>query len=165
MEFGEKLFYKVKRGSKLEKINERWEYGIFLGVRRKSDELWIGTREGIESPRSVKRIPAEQRWGEGCVNWIKWAPWRRYRDAVEVDWDLLEGVPAEEIIEAKNNRGTVIIETRERAPRESARKMLKSMDTLEVVGDVRVGLGDWQGSLIRQNAERDLGRQWLKMPR
>ncbi len=52
------------------------------------------------------------------MNWIRWAPWRRYKDAVEADGDLPEGVPAEEIIEAKNNRGTVIIETRERAPRE-----------------------------------------------
>ncbi len=64
LEFGEKLLYKVKRGSKLEKINERWEYGIFLGVRRKSNELWIGTKDGIESVRSVKRIPVEQRWGK-----------------------------------------------------------------------------------------------------
>ena len=118
LEFGEKLLYKVKRGSKLEKINERWEHGIFLGVRRKSNELWIGTKDGIESVRSVKRIPVEQRWGEDCVNWIRWAPWRRYKDAVEADGDLPEGVPAEEIIEAKNNRGTVIIETKARAPRE-----------------------------------------------
>ena len=54
LEFGEKLLYKVKKGSKLEKINERWEHGIFLGVRRKSNELWIGTRDGIESPRSSR---------------------------------------------------------------------------------------------------------------
>ena len=52
------------------------------------------------------------------MNWIMWAPWKRYKDAVEADGDLPEGVPAEEIIEAKNNRGTVIIETKARAPRE-----------------------------------------------
>ena len=117
LEFGEKLMYKLKRGPKLEKIKDRWEHGIFLGVRRKSNELWIGTREGIKSVRSVKRIPIEQRWGEDNVNWIQWAPWRRYKDAVEADGDLPEGVPAEELIEAKN-RGTRIIETRKRAPRE-----------------------------------------------
>ena len=55
LEFGEKLFYKVKRGAKLEKIKARWEHGIFLGVRRKSNELWVGTVDGIESIRSVKR--------------------------------------------------------------------------------------------------------------
>ena len=41
-----KLLYKVKRGPKLEKINERWQHGIFLGVRRKSNELWVGAVQG-----------------------------------------------------------------------------------------------------------------------
>ena len=47
----------------------------------------------------------------------------------------------------------------------SARKTQRIMDTRGDVEDVRVGPGDWQDSLIRQNAERDLGRQWQKMPR
>jgi len=117
LEFGEKVFYKLKRGLKLEKIKDRWEHGIFFGVRRKSNELWIGTSGGIESVRTVERIPLERRWGEDNVNWIQWAPWRKYKDVVEADGDLPEGVPAEELIEAKN-AGTRIIETRERAPRE-----------------------------------------------
>ena len=33
IEFGEKLLYKVKPTQKMEKINVRWEYGIFVGVR------------------------------------------------------------------------------------------------------------------------------------
>ena len=103
------------------------------------------------------------------MNWIRWAPWRRYKDAVEADKDLPEGVPAEEIIEAKNNRGIVIIELRlGRGHRESfisARKIMKIMGIREVVGDVRVGLGDWQGNLIRLSVEKDLGRQWQRMPR
>ena len=31
VEFGEKLLYKVKPTAKLEKINSRWEFGIFVG--------------------------------------------------------------------------------------------------------------------------------------
>ena len=71
LEFGEKVLYKFKRGSKLEKNNDRWEHGIFLGARRKSNELWIGTRGGIESVRSARRILIEQRWGEDNVNWVQ----------------------------------------------------------------------------------------------
>ena len=41
IEFGEKLLYKVKPTAKLEKINSRWEFGIFVGARRRSGELWI----------------------------------------------------------------------------------------------------------------------------
>ena len=34
VEFGEKLMWKVKPKQILEKINSRWEYDIFVGVRR-----------------------------------------------------------------------------------------------------------------------------------
>ena len=61
LEFGVRLLYKLKRSPKLEKIKDRWEHGILLGVSRKSNELWIGTRQGVDSARSVKRIPIEQR--------------------------------------------------------------------------------------------------------
>ena len=47
VECGEKVLYKIKLGSKLEKINARWDYGIFVGVRRRSGELMFATKEGI----------------------------------------------------------------------------------------------------------------------
>ena len=81
----------------MEKLNPRWEYGIFVGVRRRSNEVVVVTEEGLEEARSVKRIPEENRWGEDNLSWVKWAPWRRYRDAVDADGDLPEGVPAEEL--------------------------------------------------------------------
>ena len=62
IEFGEKLLYKVKAGSKMEKLNPRWEYGIFVGVKRKSGEVWIAKENGIVAARSVRRIPEEERW-------------------------------------------------------------------------------------------------------
>ena len=31
VEFGEKVLYKVRLGSKMEKINPRWEHGVFVG--------------------------------------------------------------------------------------------------------------------------------------
>ena len=98
--------------------------------------------------RSVKRIPVQQRWGEDCVNWVKWAPWRRYKDAVEADGDLLQGVPAEEVIEARNNRGTVIIETRKRAPRD----FYISKEDAEKYGYTRGcgGCTSWTRGLARQ---------------
>ena len=36
-EFGEKVLYKLKLGSKMEKIKKRWDFGIFVGVRRRSN--------------------------------------------------------------------------------------------------------------------------------
>ena len=64
IEFGEKVLYKIKLGGKLEKLNARWAYGIFVGIRRKSNEVMVSTQEGIVFARSVKRIPMEKRWDE-----------------------------------------------------------------------------------------------------
>ena len=61
MEFGEKVLYKVKREAKQAKIRSRWEYGIFVGVRPKSGEVWIATTDATFSVRSVRRLPVEQR--------------------------------------------------------------------------------------------------------
>ena len=120
IEFGEEVVDKRMKGQKLEKLNARWEYGIFVGMRRKSNEVMIATEEGIEEVRSVRKLPKEQRWGEDTLNWVKWAPWRKYKDAIDADGDLPEGVPVEERSspeEARPDR-VVFVDTRERAPRQ-----------------------------------------------
>ena len=122
IEFGEKLLYKKKKGPKMEKLNPRWEYGIFVGLRRRSNEIIIiiiATEGGLEDARSVKRIPEANRWSVDSLSWVKWAPWRRYKDAVDADGDLPEGVPAEEIKRSEDKPGgLVFVNTRESAPRE-----------------------------------------------
>ena len=109
------MLYKVKLGGKLEKINARWEYGIFVGVRTKSGEVWIATREKLLLASSIRRIPVEQRWSRDCVEWVKWVPWNRYRDAPDADGDLPEGVPVVEPREIQSDVGSrfIIIKTRE----------------------------------------------------
>ena len=79
IEFGEKLLYKVKPKDKMEKINARWEYGVFVGVRRKSGEVWISIKDKVFAVRSVRRIPKEERWSEDCVGWVNRVPWNRYK--------------------------------------------------------------------------------------
>ena len=118
LEFGEKILYKMRKGQKMEKINARWEFGIFVGIKRKSNELWIATKEGIISVRSARRIPVEKRWSEDCVAWVKWAPWNRYKDARDADGDVPEGVPVEEKIEEGNGNKVVFVETRHKVPRD-----------------------------------------------
>ena len=41
IEFGEKLLYKIRPKEKDQKILDRWQHGIFVGIRRRSGELWI----------------------------------------------------------------------------------------------------------------------------
>eukprot|EP00973_Karenia_brevis_P010362 1405449-Karenia_brevis.AAC.1 len=47
VEFGEKLLYMRQRGAKLEKIKPRIEYGIFVGVNRKSNEFLVADEDGV----------------------------------------------------------------------------------------------------------------------
>ena len=62
VEFGEKLLFKRRKGKKLEKLNERWQYGVMVGVRRRSNEIMDATNLGIVMARSVRRILIERRW-------------------------------------------------------------------------------------------------------
>ena len=57
VEFGEKVLYKLKRKNKMEKINAKFAYGIFVGVKRSSNEIMVAHPEGIEYVRSVRRVP------------------------------------------------------------------------------------------------------------
>jgi len=47
----------IKLRDKLEKINARWEYGFFVGVRQRSGEVWIGTQSGIVKTGAVRMNP------------------------------------------------------------------------------------------------------------
>ena len=71
IEFGEKVLYTIQEGPKMAKTEARWEHGIFVGIRRRSNELMIATKDGVVFVRSAKRIPVERRWGEDCVNWVR----------------------------------------------------------------------------------------------
>ena len=119
VEFGEKIMYKVKMGSKMGKINARWEYGIFVGVRKRSNELMVAIPEKILHVRSIKRIPFEKRWSEDSVLWVKWAPWHKYRGAEDADGDVPEGVPAEEKeVSSGSGDKVVYVPTKEKIPRD-----------------------------------------------
>ena len=98
LEFGEKLLWRKKKGDKMAKLRSRWAYGIFVGVRRRSGELWVADKKGeIVKVRAVKRIPKEDRWSEDCASWVKYAPWNKYKDDPEADGEI----PDEKMVEAR----------------------------------------------------------------
>ena len=92
LEFCEKVLWKYHPGKKMEKLNARWGYGLFWGVKSRSGELIIVDSESkeIKYVRTVKRIPEEQRWDLNSLEWITTVPWNRGRGDKEADWDLPE---------------------------------------------------------------------------
>ena len=118
LEFGEKVLYKIKGDGKLNKIRPRWEYGIFVGVRPTSNEVWIATAEKTLSVRSVRRLPQEHRWGMDCVRWVRRTLWNRYKDDSGADGDLPEKVPQAVAPDVGPRGGIVFVETRDKIPRD-----------------------------------------------
>eukprot|EP00973_Karenia_brevis_P003516 486930-Karenia_brevis.AAC.2 len=47
IEFGEKALYRRAVGAKMEEIKSWWEYGIFVGVNRRSNKFLQADEEGI----------------------------------------------------------------------------------------------------------------------
>ena len=128
----------------------------------------VATEGGLEDARSAKRIPEGNRWSGDSLSWVKWAPWRRYKDAVDADGDLPEGVPAEDLKRNEDKPGgLVFVNTRESAPESFTltKRMPISMVTPGDVGDVLVSPGVWAGNLTLMIVGRGLERLCVRMPR
>ena len=54
-------------------------YGLFIGVRTRSNELIIVDQDtkDIKYVRSVGRVPEEQRWLANNLEWVTMVPWNR----------------------------------------------------------------------------------------
>ena len=64
-EFAESIWYKIPKrliGPDLNKWDDKWSVGVFLGVRTSSNEIYVGTGSGIVKCRTIRRRPASQRW-------------------------------------------------------------------------------------------------------
>jgi len=65
----------------------RWAEGVWLGVRDKSGDMYIGTDIGVIKVRSVRRKgTAQARWDAGLWERVKGTPWEPVpgREGVEV---------------------------------------------------------------------------------
>ena len=100
LEFGEKVLWKKVGGSRAEKFRGRWEYGIFIGVRRRSGEFWVADKDGkVQAIRSVRRLAVEERWGKDNRRWVKGVPWNRYKGDEYQDGEIPKGVEVEEKVD------------------------------------------------------------------
>ena len=120
VEFGEKLLWKVRPKHKLEKLNARWEFGVFVGVKAASGEIWVATKEGLQAVRSVRRLPLEDRWDSGNKCFVKHVPWNKSGEDPEADGELPGEVeaPATGGTEVAEPRRVIVVNTREAAPKE-----------------------------------------------
>ena len=91
VEFGEKLLWKKRAGQKMDKISSRWSYGIFVGVRSRSGELWVADKDGVHKVRSVRRLAQQDRWSADSISWVRHVPWHRYMGPGGCGWGQPDG--------------------------------------------------------------------------
>ena len=59
-----------------DKLDRRWENGIWLGMRDESGETLVGTSEGVVKCRDFQRKTMEsERWSKSGLDSIKGVPW------------------------------------------------------------------------------------------
>ena len=51
---------------KLNKLDNKWKVEIYLGIKDNTNEMFVGTSEGVFKVHSVKRKPEQERyqWSE-----------------------------------------------------------------------------------------------------
>ena len=70
--FGESVWYLKPKSAGKEKIKTRWATGILLGIRDESNEVLIGTEEGVIKVRTIRRKGThEERWNTVQIDRMK----------------------------------------------------------------------------------------------
>ena len=83
-----------KRDKGKDKLNPKFERGIWLGVHARSNEDIIGTPEGVLRASIVKRVPEDERWNKEAVLGIKGTPWKpRVQSEEESEEGQAEAAP------------------------------------------------------------------------
>ena len=91
IEFGEKLLWKVRQKNRLDKLNPRWENGVYTGVKATSGEVWAATKEGLQEVRSVRRIPVVEWWNDSNEDFVVHVLWNKRRTHMEIFQERLKG--------------------------------------------------------------------------
>ena len=77
MQFGEKMLWRtnVPARDRKNRMDSQTSEGIYLGQRTVSGECLVGSSEGVFRPRTVYRVPVENRWKEN-LSLAKGLPWK-----------------------------------------------------------------------------------------
>ena len=91
MEFGEVVLYMPVKSAidkRRDKLNPKFEQGVWLGIHGRSNEDLVGTEQGVVRASVVKKVPEDERWCKESVMNIKGSPWK---PRIEVEGEEDEG--------------------------------------------------------------------------
>ena len=74
--FGEKVLAKQITTDPKNRMNPRYKYGIWLGMRNNSAECFVGTADGVFRAREIRSLDSQSRWDTEGINSVIGVPWR-----------------------------------------------------------------------------------------
>ena len=74
--FGEKVLARPIASEPLNRMNPRYRFGVWLGVRNNSAECHVATAECLFRWREVRRIEQQDRWDTEAINSVIGVLWR-----------------------------------------------------------------------------------------
>ena len=74
--FGEEVLARKITTDPMNRMNPRYQYGVWLGMRNNSAECFIGNADGVFRAREIRRLEPQDRWDTEAINNVIGAPWR-----------------------------------------------------------------------------------------
>ena len=74
--FGEKVLARQVTTEPRNRMNPRYQYGVWLGMRNNSAECFIGNADGVFRAREIRRLEPQDRWGTRAIHSVVEVPWR-----------------------------------------------------------------------------------------
>lgn len=74
MPIGEAILYQASAKARTRRSADRFKEGIYLGISWRSEEVIVGTPEGVTLARSVRRNPEERKWNAEMVRGLRGTP-------------------------------------------------------------------------------------------
>ena len=74
--FGEKVSARRVTTEPTNRMNPRYQYGIWLGMRNNSAECFIENAEGVFRAIEIRRLEPRDRWDREAINNVIGVPWR-----------------------------------------------------------------------------------------
>ena len=74
--FGEKVLARRVTTEPRNRMNPRYLYGVWLGMRNNSAECFIGNARGVFRARETRRLEPQDRWDKEAINNVIGVPWR-----------------------------------------------------------------------------------------
>ena len=74
--FGEKVLGRKITTDQMNRMNPKYQYGVWLGMRNNSAECFIGNADGVFRAHEIRGLEPHGRWDTGAINSVVGVPWR-----------------------------------------------------------------------------------------